>query len=187
MGYLLLCFNHTINLVNRMTQETDTHIMTTDFSSLNSPSESHKRLQALIGTWKTTGRSWPDGFDKEPQMDSGKAVIKWINGERFMMIEVSGTQFGQPFSAISLIGFDNVRQRYSSVWTDNSSTSMFVTHGHYNRADNSIVLVGSSDNPLTDQFDVPWKVTLQIASNGFVLRYYDVTTNSLFFQLEFGR
>ena len=32
--------------------------------------------------------------------------------------------FGQPFEGVSLLGFDNAKQRYVSTWADTSSTAL---------------------------------------------------------------
>ena len=36
---------------------------------------------------------------------------------------------GKPFHGISLTGYDNVRQKYRSVWVDDMSTTMVTSEG----------------------------------------------------------
>ena len=46
-----------------------------------------------------------------------------------MQEEFSGEFMGKPFHGISLTGYDNVRQKYRSVWVDDMSTTMVTSEG----------------------------------------------------------
>lgn len=140
------------------------------------PGEFHKKLNALIGNWKFTGNYWPDGPEKPPAVDKGTAKASWVNDGRFVKLEGAGTQMQLPFNFLSLIGYNNIRQEYTSVWADNSTTAMFITTGQLNPAGNQIIFSGNSDDPMEKITDKKWKVVLTIESNQhFRFDYYDVS------------
>ena len=58
-----------------------------------------------------------------------------------------GEMFGQPFEGLQLIGFDNMQQKYVTLWIDNSSTFFFMTTG--TRQEMSSANPASGPTPLT--------------------------------------
>jgi hypothetical protein len=92
------------------------------------PGTAHKRLEPLVGDWDVEVKMWmaPDG---PPTITKGTAKSTWALKGRFVQQEFSGEFMGKPFHGISFTGYDNVRQKYNSVWLDEMSTGMHISEG----------------------------------------------------------
>ena len=117
---------------------------------LGSPSEGHAALAPLAGSWTYTAQFWmkPGG---EPQSMTGDAVNTLIFGGRFLKQEIGGEmQEGQPpFEGLGILGYDNIRKEYQTVWFDNMNTSIMQGKGAFD----------ASTQTLTDQGDFSCPVT----------------------------
>src|SRR6478736_2744682 len=91
-----------------------------------SPGPAHKALDGLVGTWKAEVKCWmqPDG---SPDVTQGTAKVSWILKGRFLEEEFQGEMRGKPFTGRTLIGYDNVKQKFNSVWVSDMQTSMFIS------------------------------------------------------------
>ena len=89
------------------------------------PSEAHKRLAAMTGTWDATVRSWMG--PGQPTESKGTAEYKMILDGRFQTLDFNGTFMGKPFQGHGMNGYDNAKKKYVGVWLDNMSTGMLMT------------------------------------------------------------
>jgi hypothetical protein len=71
---------------------------------------------------------------------------------------------GKPFRGLSLLGYDNFKQTFNSVWLSDMQTSMFTTEGKGENGFKTITLKGVSSCPATGRKDIPMKVVLRILS-----------------------
>lgn len=138
------------------------------------PGEYHKKLDVFVGNWTLISREWPEGSTGKPIEYKGKAEIKWINDSRFIQMNLTGVQFGQPFTAINLLGYSNIRKKYISTWSDNSSTAFFSTEGYMNEKGDVLTMYGKTDDPGTGEMDKPWRIVWLITKNKLTLQYYDM-------------
>jgi hypothetical protein len=76
------------------------------------PGPAHEALEPLVGEWNAEVKMW-----MEP-----------LKG-RFVQQEFNGEFIGKPFHGISFTGYDNVRQKYRSVWIDDMSTTIVTSEG----------------------------------------------------------
>jgi hypothetical protein len=83
---------------------------------------------------------------------------------RFLEEEFVGEIMGQPFHGRSLLGYDNVKQTFNSIWISDMQTSMFVTEGRGELGNKVITLVGRSSCPGTGRTDIPTKVVFRVLS-----------------------
>ena len=92
------------------------------------PGAAHKALDPLVGNWTAEVKCW---MAPEGQITVTKATAKstWVINGRFVQQEFSGEFMGKPFRGIGFTGYDNVRQKYNSVWMDDMSTTMFTSEG----------------------------------------------------------
>ena len=87
------------------------------------PGESHKKLEALVGTFDAKVRSTIDP-SKPPEDSTGTSVNTWVLGGRYVQQEFDGSFMGEPFNGIGYTGYDNVQKKYLSVWMDTAGTGM---------------------------------------------------------------
>src|ERR1051325_1887785 len=92
------------------------------------PGPAHKALEAFVGKWKAEVKCWhePGGA---PQVSSGTAKSSWTLNGRFLEGEFHGEMMGRPFIGRSLLGYDNTKQKFQSVWLSDMQTSIFTSEG----------------------------------------------------------
>jgi len=111
------------------------------------PNENHEILKALEGNWKAEVKMWMDPA-AEPEVSEGTAESTMILGGRYLEQKFNGTAMGQPFEGRGLIGYDNLRKEYRSVWADTMSTGIMVSSGVYNKDDKTISEKGTMSCPI---------------------------------------
>jgi hypothetical protein len=127
------------------------------------PGAGHKALNAFAGNWKAEVKCFmnPDG-----PADVSHATSKgsWILGGRFLEQEFHGEMMGKPFAGRWLLGFDNTKQKFKSVWVDDMSTAMITSEGRGENGNKVITLEGKADCPGTGQKDVTMKQVFRVLS-----------------------
>jgi hypothetical protein len=91
--------------------------------SVRVPSESHRMLDSLVGTFRAHIRSWA-AQGEQSQLSSGTTTNAWIAGGRFLRCELRGTMAGQPYERLSILGYDRERGCFVETRVDNSTTQM---------------------------------------------------------------
>ena len=130
--------------------------------ALGSPSEGHKALEPLAGTWTYTAKFWMSPTES-PQSMTGTTVNTVIFGGRFLRQEISGQGEGWPaFEGVGFTGYDNIRKQYQTVWFDNMNTSMMRGDGAFDAATNTLTDEGDFSCPMTREahrwYRSAWKV-----------------------------
>ena len=125
------------------------------------PGPAHKALDAFVGNWKAEVKCWhePGG---SPQVSQGTAKASWTLNGRFLEQEFRGEMMGKPFRGLSLIGYDNTKQTYNTVWVSDMQTSMFVSEGKGDSANKVITLEGKANCPATGRKDVLMKTVFRV-------------------------
>ena len=127
------------------------------------PGDAHKALEPLVGEWTAEVKSWmaPDG---PPVESKGTAKAEWAMNGRFVREEFSGDIMGKPFHGMSLTGYDNLKQKYNSLWVDDMSTAIFTSAGTAAEGGKVITFESKMDCPMTGEKDMPVKQVLHIIS-----------------------
>ena len=142
------------------------------------PGPAHKALETLVGSWKAEVKCWhePGG---SPQVSQGTAKARWILNGRFLEEEFHGDMMGKPFSGISLMGYDNTKQKFQSLWISDMQTSMFMSEGKGDAGNKVLTLEGRTDCPGTGQKDVLMRSVLRLLSaDKHVFEMYDGSKNN---------
>jgi len=92
------------------------------------PGAAHKKLEPFVGEWNAEVKMWMSP-DAPPTVTKGSAKSTWVMNGRFVQEDFSGEMMGKPFKGMSLTGYDNVRQKYRSVWVDDMSTTIVTSEG----------------------------------------------------------
>ena len=137
------------------------------------PGPGHQALNALEGNWKAEVKCWmePGG---SPEVSQGTAHASWKLNGRFLEEEFHGQMMGKPFTGRTLLGFDNTKQTFNSVWVSDTQTSMFTSEG---KGDNKVItLEGKASCPATGRKDIPMKTVLRVISpDKHVLEMFDAS------------
>lgn len=111
------------------------------------PNENHKMLEPMVGTFEHTSKWWK-APGSEPEVSTGMTDSKWILGGRFVEGTVTGTMMGQPFEGKSIIGYDNVKKEYTSIWIDNMMTGIMTSSSTYDAATKTFAEAGEFSCPI---------------------------------------
>jgi len=137
------------------------------------PGPGHQALNALVGDWKAEVKCWMDPSGS-PEVSQGTAKASWKFNGRFLEEEFHGQMMGKPFTGRTLLGFDNTKQTFNSVWVSDTQTSMFTSEGKGDSGNKVITLEGKATCPASGQKDIPMKTVLRVISpDKHVLEMFD--------------
>lgn len=120
---------------------------TAQMIALGTPGPHHEHLKEWEGAWKLSMKfdTGEGGEWQESEMSSKGEVI--MDG-RYLLEKVSG-EFemapGQkvPFEGLSIMGYDNFKKEYFSIWLDSMSTACFIERGQMT-GDDELTLIGDN-------------------------------------------
>jgi hypothetical protein len=127
------------------------------------PGPAHRALDALVGNWKAEVKCWmePGG---QANVTQGTAKTNWTLKGHFLEEEFQGEMMGKPFAGRSLLGYDNIRQAFQSVWVSDVQTSIFCSEGKGDSSNKVITLEGESACAATGRKNVPTRMVFRIIS-----------------------
>jgi len=169
--------------------EIDKQEMMKKMEAAGTPGPAHKALDAFVGNWKAEVKCWMEP-GAEPNVSQATAKAKWTMNGRFLEEEFQGEMMGKPFHGRSLIGFDNTKQTFNSVWVDDLHTSMFTSEGKGESGNKVITLEGKSTCPATGRKDIPMKQVIRtISPDKHVFEMFDGSkgTNAKTLEITYTR
>jgi len=121
---------------------------------LGKPGENHKLLAEMAGNWTYTMKMMMDLVTGKPSESKGTATRKAIFDGRYFTFEVNG-KFDMPgpdgkpkkmdFKGRAIEGYDNVKKKFFSTWTDSMSTMAMNTEGTYDAATKTFTYAGECE------------------------------------------
>ena len=114
------------------------------------PGPMHEMLAKSVGDWKTINKFWMDPAG-EPMIVEGTGKTEMILGGRYQKSIHKSTMMGMETEGISITGYDNATQEFTSIWIDNIGTGTAMTKGKYDESTNSILMEGTMVDPMTKQ------------------------------------
>lgn len=139
---------------------------------LAAPGKFHAHLKPLLGTWKTVSKWWTSA-EAEPAVSEGTSQKKLILGGRFVQENYHSTAMGMPFQGVGLMGYDNAKKKYTSVWIDTMSTTMMTDSGTCNESGKVFTFRGAIDDPFTGQKKKIRTVLTIVNNDRHVLEMYE--------------
>lgn len=130
-------------------QPEDAEIMK-QMMELSKTNENHKLLGTLAGTWTYTVKMWM-APNAPPLQSSGTGVRKAMMNGRYFLADYTG-KIKMPgpdgklqdmdFKGLSLEGYDNVKKKFVSTWSDNMGTGIMMSEGDYDPATKTFTFTG---------------------------------------------
>ena len=144
-----------------------------EWTKMAAPSEHHKKLDSLVGTWNLTIKYAGEGMPES----KGKSEFKWVMDGRFL-VETSKTDVaGQPFEWMGWHAYDNRKKHYLSVWADNFDTGIEMMTGKFDDAKKTLTYVGEGESPERGgKIKVKWVIRLE-SNDRFTTEMYEGTGN----------
>jgi hypothetical protein len=127
------------------------------------PGAAHKALEPLVGNWTAEVKCWM-APDAPPTVTKATAKATWIMNGRFVQEEFNGEFMGRSFCGMSLTGYDNLKQKYATVWVDDMHTSLVTAEGEAENGGKVITLEGKYDCPMTGQKNLTMKQVIRLIS-----------------------
>jgi hypothetical protein len=128
------------------------------------PGPAHQALAPLVGEWTAEVKMWMEP-DAPPTITKGTAKSTWTLKGRFVQQEFNGEFMGKPFPGTSFTGYDNVWQKYRSVWIDDMSTTMVTSEGDADTGGKVITFGGNYACALTGEKNKETKQIYRIISH----------------------
>ncbi|RIL10506.1 MAG: hypothetical protein DCC75_04210 [Proteobacteria bacterium] len=154
-----------------MPQMTEQEMME-KFKEASTPGTEHAALKPLVGKWKTEAKWWKEP-GKTPEVTKGSANHQWMLGKRFIKEEYKGKMMGQDFEGVGMLGYDNVKGRYVSTWTDSMSTGILTSEGSYDTGAKSLDMTAKFSCPMTGAEMTGRMLTRVIDENTHVFEMYN--------------
>ena len=115
----------------------------TEFGSL---APEHALLQKLAGNWDLAIKM-RFGPNEAWQEMPGTIEAESVLGGRFVLQRYRSSMMGQPFEGIGMLGYDKLKQRFTTSWMDVSSTCVASSEGQ--AEGNTIHYVGRISDLIT--------------------------------------
>ncbi|HYO47423.1 MAG TPA: DUF1579 domain-containing protein [Gemmatimonadota bacterium] len=120
------------------------------------PGEHHQVLNGSVGKWEQKLTMWM-APDAPPMESTSTSTAAWSFDGRWMEEDITGTFMGMPFQGRSLMGYDNFRDEYVSIFMDNMSTAPMIARGTYDPATRTFTLTGTMDDFVVGTRDIPFR------------------------------
>jgi len=116
------------------------------YEKFNAPGPEHARFKEATGTWQTETKMW---FGPgEPMVSGGRSEVEVLWGGRYLKEHYRcDSMMGQAFDGIAILGYDNQKKKYISVWLDSTSTGIMVMEGTRDDATGTTTMHGEYDDP----------------------------------------
>lgn len=146
--------NVTLSVIALLIFAVTTHVSAQDdammkaWQSYMTPGDIHKMIAKSDGKWNSEVSMWMKP-DSEPTKSKSVCENTMILGGRYQKSVHKGTMMGMPFEGINLLGYDNAKKIFTSIWIDNMGTGIMQMDGTWDEANKSINFKGKSVDPTT--------------------------------------
>ncbi len=92
------------------------------------PGPQHAALKKMVGkfTAEVSMKMTADGPDITSK---GTETNEMILGDRYLKSDYTGDMMGQVFHGLNIVGYDNQKKKYVSIWLDDMSTGPMLAEG----------------------------------------------------------
>lgn len=113
-----------------------------------SPGAHHELLKKYMGDWNVEVKSWMKP-GAEPMISQATQKNELILNGRYLKGTFKGMMMGQTYEGIELIGYDQFKEKYVTVWIDNMSTGFFLSSGTLDESGKVLTETGQMPDPMT--------------------------------------
>lgn len=133
------------------------------------PTEQHKQLDALAGTWDVAITYRFAGQERQ-----GKAACetKWILDGRHLHQQYQSTLNGRPYTVVQILGYDANRKKFFELHLDNLDTGLMHNEGTFSADGKTLTMRGDRVDPMTGQNGKLRTVTTITDKDHYTLEWY---------------
>jgi len=130
--------------------------MMAKWNEINALGPEHEKFKKMVGTWSFVSKMWM--VPGAPPMESvGVSEFKLILNDRFIEQTYKCDFMGAAYVGKGIEGFDRVKNKYVSLWMDNTSNGIFMLEGTVDQSGKVCTYYGKMDDPMTGQKDKVYK------------------------------
>jgi hypothetical protein len=118
------------------------------------PGEHHQALNGMVGNWTSKVTMWM-APNAPPMESTATSTATWTMDGRWIEETWSGTMWGMPFEGRNILGYDNFRNEYVSIWRDNLSTAPMISRGTFDPATKTMTMNATMDDFMSGTRDIP--------------------------------
>jgi hypothetical protein len=126
---------------------------------MSMPGPMHELMKPMAGNWKTTAKTWTK--PGEPAVSEGTCESTWILGNRYLQSTYKGDMGGMPFEGWGLMGYDNQKKEFVSMWADNMSTGIAMSDGKADPSGKVFTMKTTMMDPETGK-PTPYKMVTKV-------------------------
>lgn len=119
--------------------------MMKEMLALGEPGERHAEFQAFVGEWTGKATMYMNG---ESATSEASISNELTLGGRFLRRRYKGTMADMPFLGVGILGYDNYKKEYQSLWLDSMSSNMYTSKGQKLDDGKTISVSGVWDGPM---------------------------------------
>jgi Protein of unknown function (DUF1579) len=133
------------------------------------PSEQHKQLDVLAGTWDVATTFKFGGQERQ-----GKATCesKWVLGGRHLHQQYQSTINGRPFTVLQILGYDTARKTFFELKLDSMDNGVMHNEGTISADGKTLTMRGDRTDPMTGQAGKIRTVTTITDKDHYALEWY---------------
>jgi hypothetical protein len=100
-----------------------------------------------------------------PEISEGKAEVTLIMGGRYVMEKFEMSTPDGPFNGLGIVGYDNIKKHYQSIWIDSMSTGVMTADGTGDQDARVIEYAGQEPDPMSNAYKPFRSVEKQLDDN----------------------
>src|SRR5262245_51360041 len=123
-------------------------LATADDKPKEFPTEQHKQLDALAGTWDVAITFKLGGQERQ-----GKATCesKWFLDGKHLHQQYQSSMNGRPFTVVQVLGYDANRKKFFELKLDNMETGVMHNEGTISADGTTLTMRGDRTDPMSGQ------------------------------------
>jgi hypothetical protein len=104
------------------------------------PTAEHEQLKNLVGTWEAT-------VNMAGMESKGTMNYKLQQGGFWLVSDFTGEFAGQKFEGNGLDGYDPIKKKFVSIWTDSMAPAPMISEGTWDNEKKQMTMLGLAAGP----------------------------------------
>jgi Protein of unknown function (DUF1579) len=133
------------------------------------PTEQHKQLDVLVGTWDVAVTFKIGGQERQ-----GKSTCetKWVLDGKHLHQQYQSSMNGRPFTVVQILGYDANRKKFFELKLDSMDTGVMHNEGTISADGKTLSMRGERVDPMTGQAGKMRTVTTIADKDHYTLEWY---------------